>query len=112
MAERALRRKQEQGGKPVIRIPKAKSAAIATFGVDIGKNTFDLVGLDDGASVVLSQGRSRAQVEVRLANMTPCLVVMEACVGAYHFGRRIEALGLQVQGRPGHRSVGGCRPIE
>jgi hypothetical protein len=39
----------------MIRIPKAKSAAIATFGVDIGKNTFHLVCLD------LRQRQSRAQ---------------------------------------------------
>lgn len=33
--------------------------------------------------------------------MTPCRVVMEACVGAHHLGRRVEALGHEVQGRPG-----------
>jgi hypothetical protein len=30
----------------MIRMPKAKSAAIATLGVDIGRNMFHLVGLD------------------------------------------------------------------
>jgi len=59
----------------MIRIPKTKSAAIATFGVDIGKNTFHLVGLDDSAAIVLRPRRSCPQVEVRLANITPCLVL-------------------------------------
>jgi hypothetical protein len=30
---------------------------------------------------------SRGQVEARLANMPPCLIGMEACVGAYHLSR-------------------------
>ena len=37
----------------MIRIPKARSAAFATFGFDIGKNTLHLVGLDNGAAIVL-----------------------------------------------------------
>jgi hypothetical protein len=33
---------------------------------------------------VLRQKWSRGQVETRLANMSPCLIGMEACVGAHH----------------------------
>ena len=90
----------------MISIPIAKcasSAAITTFGVDIGKNTFHLLGLDDGAAIVLRHPRSRAQVGVRLANMTPCLVGMEACVGARHLGRRVEG--------PWPRGARKARPI-
>jgi hypothetical protein len=47
----------------------------------LGKNSFHLVGLDDRGAIVLRQKWSR-QVEVRLANMPPCLIGMEACVGA------------------------------
>jgi transposase len=32
-------------------------------------------------------------VETRFANMPPCLVGMEACVGAHHLSRRLKALG-------------------
>jgi hypothetical protein len=39
----------------MIRKPKAKSAAIATLGVDIGKNTFHLIGLDDRGAIVLRE---------------------------------------------------------
>jgi hypothetical protein len=47
-------------------------------------------------SVVLSCWRqkwSRGQVEARLANMPPCLVGMEACVGAHHLTRKLKAVG-------------------
>lgn len=34
------------------RLPKAKPAVIATLGVDIGKNTFYLIGLDKRGAIV------------------------------------------------------------
>ena len=45
------------------------------------------------AFLVLRQKRSRGQVEARFANMFPCLICMEACVGAHHLSRRLKALG-------------------
>jgi hypothetical protein len=61
--------------------------AVAVIGIDIGKNTFHVVGLDDRGAIVLRQKWSRGQIEARLANMPPCLIGMEACVGAHHLSR-------------------------
>jgi transposase len=36
-------------------------------------------------------------VGARLANMAPCLVGMEACVGAHHLSRQLLALGHDVK---------------
>ena len=58
------------------------NSAIAVIGVDIGKNSFHLVGLDERGAIVMRQKWSRGQVEARFANMPPCLIGMEACVGA------------------------------
>ena len=58
---------------------------VATMGIDIGKNSFHVVGLDRRGAIVLRQKWSRGQVEARLANLSPCLIGMEACVGAHHF---------------------------
>jgi transposase len=68
-------------------------AAIAVIGIDIGKNSFHVVGHDDRDAIVLRQKWSRSQVETRLANMAPCLIGMEACVGAHHLSRKLKALG-------------------
>src|SRR5208282_2268509 len=68
-------------------------AAIATMGIDIGKNSFHIVGLDSRGAIVLRQKWLRGQVEARLANMPPCLIGMEACVGAHHLCRKLNALG-------------------
>ena len=58
------------------------NAAIAVIGIDIGKNSFHIVGHDHRGAIVLRQKWSRGQVETRLANLPPCLIGMEACVGA------------------------------
>ena len=66
---------------------------IAVVGIDIGKTSFHVIGLDHRGAVVLRQRWSRGQVEARFANMPPCLVGMEACVGAHHLSRKLKALG-------------------
>src|SRR2546425_8029380 len=53
------------------------STTIAVIGVDIGKNSFHVVGLDQRGAIVLRQKWSRGQVEPRFANMPPCLIGME-----------------------------------
>jgi len=67
--------------------------AIAVIGIDIGKNSFHVVGLDQRGAIALRQRWSRGQVETRLANLPPCLIGMEACVGAHHLSRRLKLLG-------------------
>ena len=64
-------------------------------------HTFHLVGLDERGAIVLRQKMSRGQVVARLANMSPCLVGMEACVGAHHLSRQLLAIGHDVKLVPG-----------
>jgi transposase len=49
-----------------------------TIGIDIGKNTFHLVGLDQRGAIVLRQKVSRGQLECRRANIPRCLIGIEA----------------------------------
>jgi hypothetical protein len=69
------------------------NSVIAVIGIDIGKNSFHVVGLDGRGAIVLRQKWSRGQVEMRLSNMPACLIGMEACVGAHHLSRRLKLLG-------------------
>src|SRR6476620_9485170 len=69
------------------------NTAIAVIGIDIGKSSFHGVGHDTRGAIVLRQKWSRGQVEARLANIPPCLVGMEACVGAHHLSRKLNSLG-------------------
>src|ERR1700737_2219238 len=65
----------------------------AVIGIDIGKNSFHIVGQDRRGAIVLRQKWSRGQVEARLSNLPPCRIGMEACVGAHHLSRMLKALG-------------------
>ena len=69
------------------------NAAIAVVGIDIGKKSFHIVGHDERGAIVLRQKWSRGQVEARFANLPPCLIGMEACVGAHYLSRKLNGLG-------------------
>jgi len=60
---------------------------------DVGKNSFRVVGHDQRGAIVLRQKWSRGQVQARLANLLPCLIGMEACIGAHHLSRKLQAFG-------------------
>ena len=77
--------------------PNCAPTTIATIGIDLGKNTFHLVGLDTRGAIVLQLKLSRGQIERRLANVPCCLIGMEACSGAHHIGRRLTELGHDVR---------------
>ena len=74
-------------------MPEKLNATVAVVGIDIGKYSFHVVGLDQRGAIVLRQKWSRSQLGSRFANLPPCLVGMEACVGAHHLSRRLKALG-------------------
>jgi transposase len=70
---------------------------IATIGIDLGKNTFHLIGMDTRGRIVLRRKVSRGQLQPCLANLPVCLIGMEACTGAHHVGRQLAALGHDVR---------------
>jgi transposase len=76
------------------------NATVATMGIDIGKNSFH--DLDQRGAIVLRQKWSPGQVEARLANMPPCLIGMEACVGAHHLSRKLQSLGHDARLMPAY----------
>jgi transposase len=70
---------------------------IRTIGIDVGKNTFHLVGLDKRGAIVLQQKVTRHQLARRLSNIPRCLIGMEACSGTHFIARQIAALGHDVR---------------
>src|SRR5215471_17729804 len=49
--------------------------------------------LIDAARSCCGRSGHAGQVEARIANMPPCLIGMEACVGAHHLSRKLHAHG-------------------
>src|SRR5215470_6755257 len=76
-------------------MPRQSKDTVAILGIDIGKNTFHLVGLNKRGAIVLRQNLSRRQLEARLTNLPPCLIGMEACVGAHHLISAIDLASLR-----------------
>jgi transposase len=60
------------------------SDPVATIGLDIGKNTFHLVGLDKRGAIAMRTKVSRNQLVRRLVNLPPCLIGLEAGSGSHH----------------------------
>jgi len=47
---------------------------IATIGMDLGKRSFHLIGMDARGKVIMRQQLSRGRFERHMANLQPCLV--------------------------------------
>ena len=70
---------------------------LAIIGIDLGKNSCSLVGLD-GTGKVLLRRRMRRDTVVAFCAKTPaCVIAMEACCGAHHMGRTLVSQGHEVR---------------
>jgi transposase len=70
---------------------------ITTVGMDLAKNVFQVHAVDARGKVVLRKQLRRAQVAVFFGNLPPCLIGMEACASAHHWGRTLERYGHTVR---------------
>ena len=71
-----------------------------TIGIDMGKNTLHMVGLDSNGAIVLRQKVSRGRIGSRLANLPPCLIGIEAGMATHYVARELAALGNNVKQVP------------
>ncbi len=70
---------------------------IAVLGIDLGKNSCSLVGLDAAGRVVLRRRMQREGVIAFGAKLPGCVVAMEACCGAHHMGRALAKQGHTIR---------------
>src|SRR6187397_3211563 len=70
---------------------------VSVLGIDLGKKTCSLVGLDNVGRVVLRRRLQRGSVIKLTAELPACIVAMEACCGAHHIGRLLHAQGHRVR---------------
>ncbi len=73
---------------------------IVTVGVDLAKTVFQIHAISAEGKVLVRRQLRRAEVLKFFAAMPPCLVGMEACASAHHWGREIRALGHEVRLMP------------
>jgi transposase len=70
---------------------------VSTIGLDIAKSVFQVHGVDVAGAVVIRKRVSRAKVLEYFGELPPCLVGIEACPSAHHWGRELQALGHTVR---------------
>ncbi len=66
---------------------------IITIGLDLAKSVFQVHAVDAAGRVVLRRQIKRAQLLAFFADLSPCLVGMEACSGAHFRARELGKLG-------------------
>jgi hypothetical protein len=73
---------------------------VITIGLDIAKSIFQVHGVDEAGAILIRKRISRAKMLEFFANLKPCLVGIEACPAAHHWGRELQALGHAVKLMP------------
>ncbi|MGY2803894.1 transposase [Bradyrhizobium sp. USDA 4506] len=98
---RALHRVQRKHREGVAAVAMARALAMmiwhtTTTRKDYGYSRLTFTAMKRG-TFSSRQGAaaksSRGQVEARLANMSRCVIGMEACVGAHHLSRKLASFG-------------------
>ncbi len=79
---------------------KTDTVVASTIGIDTGKNTLHLIGLDDQGTIVLREKLSRSRIVSRLANVPRCLIGIEAGMATHYVARELIALGHDVRQVP------------
>jgi transposase len=70
---------------------------ITTVGLDLAKNVIQVHGVNETGKAVLKKAVKRDQVLPFFANLTPCLIGMEACGSAHFWARKLQTLGHTVK---------------
>ena len=91
---------------------KTDATVVHTIGIDTGKNTLHLIGLDDQGAIVLREKIARGRIAARLANVPRCLIGIEAGMATHYVARELIALGHDVRQVPQPIQTVPARPQE
>lgn len=70
---------------------------ITTIGLDIAKHVFHVHAVDERGRMQFSKRVSRSGLLAFFARQPRCVVALEACAGAHHWGRELKRLGHEVR---------------
>ena len=75
-------------------------STVTTVGLDLAKHVFFVHAVDDEGKVVVAREVRRRELLSFFASLPACLIGVEACSSAHHWGREIMALGHDVRLMP------------
>ena len=70
---------------------------LSVLGIDLAKQVFHLVGMDEHGKVVIRKRLDRSQLMGFIAHLSPVVIGMEACGGAHYWARRFREHGHEVK---------------
>lgn len=70
---------------------------ITTIGLDLAKNVFQVHGIDKEGRVVEQRKLRRDKMMMYFAELSPCLIGVEACATAHYWGRELSKFGHEVR---------------
>ncbi len=70
---------------------------VHVIGIDLGKNWFHLVGMDERGNPLFRKKLNRAQFAEFSATTPACIAAMESCPGSQYWGRRFQNAGHTVR---------------
>jgi transposase len=73
---------------------------LSTVGVDLAKNVIQIHGIDADGKVVVRRQLRRSQFLAFFKKRPGCLIGIEACSGAHHWGRQLQAMDHEVRLMP------------
>src|SRR5688572_7416197 len=73
------------------------TSKLSVVGIDLAKNIFHLVGLDERGKIILRKRLARGEVMPFMAKLPRVLVGMEACGGAHYWARQLREQGHEVK---------------
>lgn len=66
---------------------------VTTIGLDIAKNAFHAHAVDERGAMVFSRKLTRGKLLDFFEGQPACVVALEACGGAHHWARELQAMG-------------------
>jgi len=76
---------------------RPETKTIKVLGIDLAKQSFHVYGVNEAGHKVISKKLSRKQLLPFIAQLTPCLIGLEACGGAHHWVRVFSQFGHRVR---------------
>jgi len=70
---------------------------LSIVGIDLGKNWFHLIGLNERGATVLRRKLNRTQLAEYAATALPCVVATESCPGSQYWGRLFANAGHEIR---------------
>jgi len=74
--------------------------SVKTIGLDLAKDVFQVHGISENGRVIFNKTVKRAKLLAFFEVLPPCVVGLEACGSAHHWGRELRKLGHDVRLMP------------